>query len=69
MLPALEATPGRKSWIVRPAGALGTCGWIGGRAWEAVYVPFRGNFGRPVDAALAVRMAAGRVWCGFEVMP
>lgn len=34
-----EAThlSGRR-WVVRPKGALGTCGWINGKAWTAFYV-------------------------------
>lgn len=25
-------------WVVRPAGALGTCGWINGIPWSAIFV-------------------------------
>lgn len=26
------------TYAVRPAGALGTCGWVNGRAWTVRYV-------------------------------
>lgn len=28
-------------YAVRPLGALGTCGWIDGRAWIVIYVTAR----------------------------
>lgn len=27
----------RVSYVVRPQGALGTCGWINGQAWQASF--------------------------------
>ena len=39
---ALEATKlGGGTYAVRPVGALGTCGWIGGTAWTVRYVTAR----------------------------
>jgi len=32
------ATRLRNGWVIRPRGALGTCGWINGVAWEALFV-------------------------------
>lgn len=32
------ATRLRTSWAIRPAGALGTCGWINGVPWTVRYV-------------------------------
>lgn len=32
------ATRLRTSWAIRPAGALGTCGWIDGVPWTVRYV-------------------------------
>lgn len=38
----LEATHLRDNrYAVRPKGALGTCGWINGKAWQVVYVRAR----------------------------
>lgn len=34
----LVATRLRDCWVIRPAGCLGTCGWINGVAWTAVFV-------------------------------
>jgi hypothetical protein len=28
----------RNCWAIRPAGALGTCGWIDGVPWTVQYV-------------------------------
>lgn len=37
--PRLEwtATRLRDCWAIRPRGALGTCGWVNGIAWQVVY--------------------------------
>ena len=32
-----EATRLRTCWAIRPAGCLGTCGWINGRPWTVEY--------------------------------
>ena len=29
---------GANCYAIRPAGALGTCGWINGEAWTVVYI-------------------------------
>jgi hypothetical protein len=63
---ALEATALRECWIVRPVGTLGTCGWIAGRGWSAIRVPFRGPFGRHIDATKAVQMA-GKYFAGLDL--
>ena len=34
----LTATKLRNGWAIRPKGALGTCGWIDGKAWTVWYV-------------------------------
>jgi len=34
----LDATKLRKGWVIRPVGALGTCGWINGQPWTVKYV-------------------------------
>ena len=37
-----EATQLRDNrYAIRPAGALGTCGWINGEAWTVVYITAR----------------------------
>ena len=47
----LEATHLRGNrYAVRPAGALGTCGWIDGKTWQVAYVSAK-------NAADAVRKA------------
>lgn len=42
---ATEIAPLRRSrlrrFAIRPAGTLGTCGWINGEAWSVVYVNAR----------------------------
>lgn len=45
---ATELKPGR--WAVHPKGALGTCGWIAGKAWAVRYVNAR-------NASEAIRKA------------
>jgi hypothetical protein len=48
----LEATSmGGRKWLVRPAGALGNCGWIDGKPWTAKTITAR-------DASEAVRKAS-----------
>ena len=43
----LEATHLRDNrYAVRPEGTLGTCGWIGGKAWTVIYV----NASNPAEA-------------------
>lgn len=50
----LEAIRLRENlWAVRPTGAVGTCGWIGGRPWMVQYV-------RAKDAEEAVKKAKAR---------
>lgn len=47
----LEATHLRdRRWCVRPVGRCGTCGWVQGRGWDAVFVN------------VAIDKARGRVW-------
>lgn len=36
---ATQLRPGR--WAVRPAGCLGTCGWLNGKPWQVIYVNAR----------------------------
>ena len=34
----LVATRLRNCWVIRPAGCVGTCGWINGVGWTAQFV-------------------------------
>lgn len=55
-LPPLAAERLRgAAYVVRPAGALGPCGWINGKAWTAVTL-------LAWSADGAVRRARGMVW-------
>lgn len=52
----LEATHLRdRRWCVRPVGRCGTCGWVQGRGWDAVFV-------NAASARVAIDKARGRVW-------
>lgn len=40
-LPPLVGTELRNCVAIRPQGAIGTCGWINGTAWQVCYVTKR----------------------------
>ena len=51
----LEHTPSKACWCIRPKGCLGTCGWINGKAWKAVYIKAK-------TPEKAILKAENRVW-------
>ena len=51
----LEATRLNNCWAIRPEGALGTCGWIGGKPWTVVYSTAR-------SAQRAIQLNAHKVF-------
>lgn len=49
-LPNLTAVRIRNGWVIRPRGALGTCGWINGVGWAARFVKRLPRGIAPADA-------------------
>lgn len=54
-MPALEAIRLTSCWVVRPAGELGTCGWIQGKLWMAAY-------SKASSAARAIQLCQHKVF-------